>query len=103
MMSKYAILKRNFITMSMEVSKIFIKADILFEEGKLILNKINNIKGPYIQSCPYDGSLKKNVKPILKEFSLYGHIYLLNCSKYLNVHKKVKTLITNMLNTLCYG
>ncbi|CAD2110678.1 hypothetical protein YYG_05097 [Plasmodium vinckei petteri] len=46
--------------MSMDVSKIFIKADILFENGKLNLKRINNIKGPYVRSCPYDASLKKN-------------------------------------------
>ncbi|CAD2089724.1 PIR protein CIR protein [Plasmodium vinckei lentum] len=63
--------------MSMEVPKIFIKADILFEEGKLNLKKINNAKGPYIQSCPYDASLKrKKCKTDLEGIlALWSHLF----------------------------
>ncbi|CAD2085036.1 PIR protein CIR protein [Plasmodium vinckei brucechwatti] len=63
--------------MSKEVSKIFIKADILFEDGKLNLKKINNAKGPYIQSCPYDRSLKKKTCKTDLEgiLALWSHLF----------------------------
>ncbi|CAD2088767.1 CIR protein PIR protein [Plasmodium vinckei lentum] len=46
--------------MFMDVCKIFLKVDILFEDGKLNLKRINNIKGPYMRNCPYDKASKKN-------------------------------------------
>ncbi|CAD2102140.1 PIR protein CIR protein [Plasmodium vinckei petteri] len=63
--------------MSKEVPKIFMKADILFEEGKLNLKKINNIRGPYIQSCPYDeSSKKKKCKNDLEGIlALWSHLF----------------------------
>ncbi|CAD2094053.1 PIR protein CIR protein [Plasmodium vinckei lentum] len=63
--------------MSMDVPKIFMKADILFEDGKLNLKKINKIKGPYIRSCPYDGSLKKNICKTDLEgiLALWSHLF----------------------------
>ncbi|CAD2096855.1 PIR protein CIR protein [Plasmodium vinckei] len=63
--------------MSMEVCKIFIKADILFEDGKLNLKKINKIKGPYIRSCPYDGASKKNICKTDLEgiLALWSHLF----------------------------
>ncbi|CAD2096004.1 CIR protein PIR protein, partial [Plasmodium vinckei] len=63
--------------MSKEVPKIFMKADILFEDGKLNLKKINSAKGPYIQSCPYDISLKKKTCKTDLEgiLALWSHLF----------------------------